>query len=299
MRVLITGGTGFVGNNLARALLSKGYGVGLICRKESKNWRIQDLYDKVKRLETDLSDKKSLKKVVGKYQPDIIYHLATYGAYPGKQKDLEMMIKTNIIGTSNLIEAAKDIPIINAGTNSEYGIKNAPMKETDICMPHDDYGKTKLSQTLYCQKEEIPTLRLISVYGAWEDPNRLIPTLIKAKIKELPLNLINSVRDYTYIEDVVNAFIKAGEKYDEIKGEIINISAGEQINMKNILSVIDNINPKKLKINWNFKPIQKEPFILKMDINKAKKLLNWKPHYTLEQGLRETYNWWGQNQKFF
>jgi len=292
MKVLITGATGFVGNNLARSFLLRGNEVGLILRKQSKNWRIKDISDKITKLNVDLGNKNDLKKEIKNYCPDLICHLATYGAYPKTQKNLEIMVDTNIKGIINLIKVSEGIPIINTGSTSEYGIKNSPMKEIDSCFPDNNYGWTKLSQTLCCMEHDIPTLRLSSIYGPWEEPARLIPTIIKAKLKDLPLNLINSVRDYTYVDDVTNAFIKTYENYNKAKGEIFNIGSGKQTNIKDILCEIDKINPKKLKINWNFKAIQTEPPIWLFDIKKAKKILGWKPRYGIKEGLRETYDWW-------
>lgn len=291
-KILITGAAGFIGANLVRGLVNKNHEVYALIRKTNP-WRINDLLVSgvVKGCYTDLTNLEDLKKCIQNIKPDFIFHTAVYGAYPGKQKNIKLMIQTNIIGTINLIEAAEEIPIINTGSTSEYGIKESPMKETDLCLPDNDYGWSKLSQTLYCQMKKIPTLRLFSTYGPWEDPNRLIPILIKAKINKLSLNLINSVRDYVYVEDIVDAFIKASEEYDKIKGEIINIGSGKQNSVKDILSIVDNINPQRLKINWNFKAIQTEPKLWVADIEKANKLINWKPTYSVEQGLKKTYGW--------
>lgn len=292
VKYLITGAAGFVGANLVRGLADKNNEVYALIRKTNP-WRINDLLDsgEVKGCYADLTNLEDLKKCIQNIKPDFIFHTAVYGAYPGRQKDLKLMIQTNIIGTINLIEAAEGIPIINTGSTSEYGIKETPMKETDLCLPDNDYGWSKLSQTLYCQKKKIPTLRLFSVYGPWEDPNRLIPILTKAKINNSPLSLMNSVRDYIYTEDVVDAFIKASERYDKIKGEIINIGSGKQNSVKDMLSIIDNINTQRLKINWDFKAIQTEPKVWVADIEKANKLLDWKPGHTVEQGLKKTYEW--------
>jgi transketolase N-terminal domain/subunit/GDP-D-mannose dehydratase len=291
-KILITGGGGFVGANLTKALIEKGHEVSLILRKQTDNWRIRDILSKIRIYYADLSDKEALKEIINHCQPNLIYHLATYGAYPEKQKEVNLMIQNNLQGTLNLIEIANGIAIINTGSTSEYGIKDAPMKENDLCLPDNDYGWTKLSQTKYCQKKGIPTLRLFSVYGPLEAPGRLIPVLIKSKIKGSPLKLIDSVRDYVYVEDVVNAFILAGENYEKIKGEIINIGSGTQTSVKDLLSIMHNINPRVSQIDWNFEQIQTEPKTWVSDINKAKEILGWKPSHNLQSGLEKTYSWW-------
>lgn len=292
MRALITGGAGFVGANLVRALIKKNHEVALLLREESKPWRIKDILNHITPLYSDLTDKENLARVIKQYRPDMIYHLAVYGAYPKNQKELRLMIETNIIGSINLSEAAGDTPIINTSSNSEYGIKNTAMKEENVCQPDNYYAWSKLSQTLYFQLRRAVILRLFHAYGPWEEPTRLIPVLIKSKIKNLPVKLINSVRDYIYIDDVTEAFIRATEKHEKLKGEIINIGTGQQTSVKQLLDILDKINPSKLNISWSYEPVQTEPKDWYAHINKAKAVLGWSPQYDLEQGISETYNWW-------
>ena len=294
-KIILTGGSGFVGNNLARHFLDRGHDVGLILRKQSQRWRIEDLGDQITRFDIDLMNRSQIKNVVDNFHPDLICHLATYGAYTGRQQNLDLMIDTNIIATRNIIEAAKGIPVLNTGSSSEYGIKGSPMCETDSCFPESNYGRTKLIQTTYCSERGIPTLRISSAYGPWEDPRRLIPVLIRAKIKGLPLKLINSVRDYIFTEDISNAFEAAHENYDRIRGEVINLGSGRQTNVQSILSIIDEIDAKELKIDWDFDQVQKEPEIWVLDITKAKNLLGWSPKVSLEEGLKQTYCWWSNH----
>jgi len=290
MKVLITGAAGFVGNNIARFLIDRGHDVGLLIM--AQNWRTEDLDKKASILIGDMSNIEELKKIIQDFRPEMICHFAAYGAYPRTQKDFRLMIQTNLINTLNLIESAEEIPIINVGSSSEYGLKDAPMKETDSCMPDNDYGLTKLYQTLLCQKKGIPTLRLFSIYGPFEDENRLIPKLIKSKIKDLPVSLLDSVRDYVYSEDVAEAFLMAAQKYKDIKGEIINIGSGQQTTTETVVSVIDSMGAKSLKISWNFNQVQSEPKNWLGDISKAKNLLGWQPKTDINQGLKKTYDWW-------
>ena len=297
MKVLITGGSGFVGNNLARKLISQKNQVGLLLREGSKTWRIKDLEGKVDLLKGDLTNIDDLKKIIGEYKPEFIYHFGAYGNFPGFQKNVEKMISVNVGGIFNIIEAAKGIPIINFGSSSEYGLKKEAMKESDDCNPDNFYGKTKFLQTIYCEKKEIPTIRLFSVYGPWQEPTQLIPQIIKSKLKGEKLHLIDSVRDYIYIDDIINAIIKATEKYSEIKGEIINLGTGQQKSTKDVLNYLDGIDSKKLEIDWDFKEIQTEPKIWVANISKAKKILNWEPKINLEDGLKKTYDWFKERSQ--
>lgn len=297
MKALVLGGTGFIGNNLARRLAHGGDQVGLLVRKESKNWRISDLSGEVDFLEGDLTEKNSLTRLIQDYSPDFVYNFGTYGVRPQFQKDEDAMVSVNVEGTLNLLEAIGEIPLINVGSSSEYGTKSSSMKETDRCRPNNRYGQTKLIQTLYCSEQGIPTLRLSSVYGPWEDSTRLIPTLIRSKLTGDRLNLVNSVRDYIYVDDVVEAVFKATERYDEIKGEIINVGSGQQYSMKDILGELDKVDSRRLNISWNFESAQAEPFVWVTDISKAKRVLGWNPEISFAQGLKKTYEWY-KNEEF-
>jgi len=292
MKTIITGGTGFVGNNLARELVSRGDRVGLLIREKSETWRINDLSGKIDFLESDLMDRKGLIELVQSYNPDFIYHFGSYGVSPKFQQDEDIMLSVNVGGTLNLLEAAESIPIINVGSSSEYGTKNGAMIETDNCRPNNRYGETKLMQTLYCSEQGIPTLRLSSIYGPWEEPTRLIPTLIKSKLTSGELHLIDSVRDYVHVDDVIGAFLRATEKYDQIGGEIINIGSGQQYSMHDILRELDDVDPTELDISWDFEAVQTEPAVWFTDISKAERTLEWVPEISLKEGLKRTYRWY-------
>ncbi len=294
MKLLITGGTGFIGNNLLRASIDQGLEVGVLCPPQTLGnaWRLKGLESKFMPLEADITDKAQVSKAVKSFNPDMIFHLAAYGCYPSTQRDVAKMIETNIQGTLNLIQAAEGRPMINTGTNSEYGIKKSPMKETDSCFPVLDYGITKLSQTLLCRKNQIPTLRLFSAYGPQEEPTRLIPTMIRAKLTGLALHLINSSRAFTYMGDIVEAYMAARERYASIKGEIINIGSPKEVSIQDTLSIIDNLEGKSLKVSWDFKEVQDETGVWYAHISKARDLLGWIPKIDLAMGLKKTYEWW-------
>jgi nucleoside-diphosphate-sugar epimerase len=292
MKIFITGGTGFIGANLVRDLINHHHNVGLLLRKEYKSWRLKGLSSRITPLASDLSDAEDLKRAVLAYHPDIIFHLAAYGSYPKTEADLDLMIRTNIIGTRNLFEAAGRTPVINAGSSSEYGIKPSAMREIDVCLPDNDYGWSKLSQTVFSQMKQAVTLRLFHVYGPWEEPARLIPHLIKAKIQKTPVRLINSIRDYVFVDDVIDAFRRALDRYGSLKGQVVNIGSGGQTNVRQLLGILEKIDPLKLDVTWDYVPVQTEPEIWCSDISKAREVLGWSPQHDLEKGLRKTYSWW-------
>ena len=307
--VLITGGAGFIGANLIRELVELKYDVHLILKKSTNTRRIEKILDKVKVYNIDLLNKKTLTKIVSKINPNFIIHLATYNNYR-KQTDVEEMIDINIKGTLNLLLASKNIDyklFINTGSSSEYGIKDKPMKEKDSLEPISFYAATKASATLLCKvfareyQKPIVTLRPFSVFGQYEEEDRFIPTIIKAVIENKPIKLTPGTqrRDFIYVKDVVDIYIKALSYGKKLGGEILNMGTGIEKTNDEVVKILFKITGKKTKI-------EKGAFLRRIwdtshwvaDISKTKKILKWRPKFSLEEGLRETYLWFRSQTSF-
>jgi nucleoside-diphosphate-sugar epimerase len=300
--ILVTGGAGFIGANLIKKLLKLNYNVHLILRKSSNLWRIKDVLSKIKIYHVDLLDEKTLTKTVKKISPDFIVHLATYSNYRD-QKEIREMIDVNIKGTLNLLFASKNINyelFINTGSSSEYGIKNKPMNEKDCLVPISFYAATKASATYLCQtfakeyQKPIVTLRPFSVYGPYEEKDRFIPTIIRSVAEDKPIKITsgNQRRDFIYIGDIVDIYIKTLSHGKKLSGQILNMGTGIEYTNDEVVKTLFKLTNKKVKIEKGVFPkrLWDTPHWV-ADISKTKKLLNWKPKFTLEQGLRYTYNW--------
>ena len=183
--VLITGATGFVGANLVRFFISKGLKVNIIIRKNSNIWRIKDIIRKTNVFYADLRDRKKLRKIVKKIKPKSIFHFATYGAY-SSQNDLKLIKSTILNGTINLLNECKKFKFnifLNSGSSSEYGFKKNKMSENSLLKPNSHYAVFKSAVTLLCHYEAVTnklpiiTVRPFHVYGQFEEPSRLIPTV--------------------------------------------------------------------------------------------------------------------------
>jgi len=300
-KYLVTGSTGFIGSVLLRTLLKKNERVDLILRKEANLWRIKDLLDKVNIYYSDLSSLAELKKILKQSKPNVIYHLATNGAY-SSQDNADQIIKTNIFGTWNLLQAANEIDyelFVNTGSSSEYGFKKFAMRETDIVEPASYYAVSKCAQTLLCshiarqENRPIVTLRPFSVFGPYEDPGRLVPTLMTSLINDKKMNLVSPTiaRDYIYIDDMVSAYLKVNQ-LKKHSGEYFNIGTGVQTSLKELAEIAQNSSGKKGNFVWGgMKNRAWDSDIWVGDISKAKRLLKWQPKFSLFEGLAETYSW--------
>ena len=307
-RVLITGAGGFIGSNFAHRLVDLHYNVGIIEKEGTSLWRLEKIKNKIKIHYINLENYQEVENLVVKLHPKIILHFAAYGVYPKKQKDINDTITTNIMGTINLINACSRIAFdcfINTSSNSEYGQKQKPMKETDALEPNNLYGITKAAATMYCsmmaKKFDLPiiTVRPFMAYGYFEEKERLIPTIINSCLTNAKLTLPqqpNSVRDFLFIEDFIEAYLKIIKHVKKIKGQVFNLGSGKQHTISEVVKIVKQITHSEIKPEYSkIKNAQLESKIWVADISKTKTYLHWKPKNNLEQGLKKTVAWFEKN----
>lgn len=301
-RVIITGASGFVGSNLTRRLLQEGYDLHLFLRRGSNLWRIESILKQLHIYEVDFADKEALTGAVGRINPDWVFHLAAYGAYSW-QTDFGQMIQTNIIGTINLVEACLKTGFevfVNTGSSSEYGFKDHLVSEAECLAPNSHYAVTKASATLFCsytaqnQKVRIPTLRLYSIYGPYEEPARLIPNLIIEGLKGRlpPLVRPEISRDFVYVADVEEAYLLAAMRPTQEFGAIYNVGSGIQFSLREVVEIAC----REIKISyapeWETMPDRTwDTNVWVANNRKIRQELGWQPRHTFEEGFQKTVKW--------
>jgi UDP-glucose 4-epimerase len=306
--VLVTGGSGFIGANLARKLLSSGFQVHLLLRSGFTTWRLTEILDHIIIHEVDLEDDQKILNTVQQIKPDWVFHLATSGAYSW-QNNIHQIINTNIYGTINLLDASLQAGcevFINTGSSSEYGKKSHAPNETEWIDPNSYYAISKAFGTQYCrhismsQKRNIYTLRLYSVYGPFEDPNRFIPTLIvNAFEKRLPPLVSPKIaRDFIYVDDVVDAYLRLASSTDIEFGSVYNVGSGRQTTIDTVVQLSKQFFEINQEPEWGtFDNRSWDTSIWQADIQRIQNALEWHPKHDLEQGFAKTVDWFKANPK--
>ena len=300
-RILVTGAAGFVGAALTRRLLAEGHDVHMVSKSTTVPWRLAGVEHDLHQHEVDLRDEERVRAVIASMRPEVVYHMATHGAYPS-QTDADGIIQTNILGTWNILKALERIDyevFVNSGSSSEYGFKDYAMRETDLLEPNSYYSVAKCAQTLLCQhvakteSRPITTFRLFSVYGPFEEPSRLIPTLIRRCLAGEDLTLVDPeiARDFVYVDDVVDAYLRT-DKLAQLRGEIINIGTGVQSPIRLVAELILQHTGARVACHWG--AMRARIWDAKTwvaDCTKSTRLLGWRPTTMLSAGLEQTIAW--------
>jgi len=310
-RILITWATWFIWSNIVRRLISEWFtDVHIFARDDSNFSRINDILDKIHVHNIDFWDIFQVNAMVEKIHPEIIFHLATAWASVGKDLiTINELYNSNVLGTINLLEACKNVwfdYFINTWSSSEYGQKDMPMKETDILEPNNDYWLSKASATMYCsyvwKGNQLPvyTFRIFSAYGYAEEKRRLIPTLLSNYMNWTTPSLSNpdSVRDYIFIDDIVDCYLNI-DKITWDYGWIINIWSGVQYKISEIVNNIKAILDSQIDpAYWGESQKQIEPKYWISDNTKMSKIFE-NTLTTFSEWLKKTIERIKKNPDFY
>jgi len=301
-RVLITGGTGFIGACLARDLIAAGDDVHLLLRRESRMWRLRGTDGRYTPHWADLRDANALRKAVTACRPEVIYHLATHGAYPS-QKERAAILATNLLGTANLLDALDTHDyraFVHAGSSSEYGHKGGPMREDGRLEPRTDYAVTKAAATLVCQAEAfkgrpVCTVRVFSAYGPWEEPTRLVPYVMGCCLEGVNPKVTAGwqPRDFIYVDDVV-ALLKCAAGQNQVHGQILHAGTGRQHTVRDMVETIIAVcGAGQVQAQFGTESVRPdEPTSWVASLEQTTALTGWRPQHDLRSGISRMWSWW-------
>lgn len=317
-KILVTGADGFIGSHLVEALVKDGAKVKALSLYNSfNNWGwLENINcrDKIEIISGDIRDPHFCLEITK--DVDIIFHLAALIAIPYSYIAPDSYIDTNIKGTLNICQATLKNGcqrLIHTSTSEVYGTAQyVPIDEKHPLQPQSPYSATKIGADSiamsFFNSFNLPVIiaRPFNTYGPRQSARAVIPTIITqiaAGKKHLKLGDLRPTRDFNYVEDICNGFI-ALAKSENIIGEIINLGSNHEISIGDLSNLISGLMKSDMKINQENKrtrPSKSEVFRLCCDNAKAKKLINYQPNHTLEQGLEKTIEWYtdAENLKKF
>ena len=302
MKIIVTGGAGFIGSHLVEKLVNQGHDVIVLDNFSTGNIEnISFLKNKIQIITCDLSEQKSWIKLFSKVY--IVFHLAALADIVPSIENPSAYFKSNVTATLNILESSIRYnvkKIVYSASSSCYGIpKEYPTSEKAIINPQYPYALTKyLGEQLVLHWNKVynlqtVSLRLFNVYGTRSRTSgtygAVFGVFLKQKIANKPLTVVgdgNQLRDFIYVSDIVDAFISAANI--KINGEILNIGSG---NAHSINKIVKLLNSKSINIPKR----PGEPDRTWANITKAKKVLDWKPKISLEEGIAkmiENIDYW-------
>ena len=298
--ILIAGGTGFIGYHLAKKCLNLNWSVTSLSSKYPKNSK---KVKGVNYLVIDISNKKKLSKIKRNF--DYIVNLAGYVDHSKKKKTL----RSHYNGCKNLASLfinKKIQKFLQVGSSIEYGKLKSPQVENkkNNQLTYSVYGKAKLLSTKFLislyERYSFPVtiIRLYLVYGPKQDINRVIPITIKNALENKKFDCSSGLqlRDFIFIDDVINAILKI-LKNIKTNGEIINIGSNKPVRIKDLIIRICSLVGFGKPIFGKIKLRKDEIKFLYPNINKAYKILKWRPKISLNIGLKRTIKYF-KNAKF-
>lgn len=313
MRYLVTGGAGFIGSNLTRALLTEGHTVrvldNFLTGKRENLAGIPDIHrDRFELVEGDLRDLETVRGCVKGV--DYILHQGALPSVPRSVADPVLSNEINVSGTLNLLVAARDARVrrvLFAASSSAYGdTPELPKRETMPTHPKSPYAAQKLAGEYYMRifyeiyGLETISLRYFNVFGPRQDPTStyaaVIPRFIASVLRGEPPVVYSDglqTRDFTYIDNVVHANIAACSAPKAACGKVFNIACGERISLLDILEIV--YTEAGRKVLPKFEP--QRPGDVRdslADISRARELLRYAPRVSFREGLKKTFEWFSE-----
>lgn len=316
-QALVTGADGFIGSHLVEALVEKGFKIRAFVYYNSFNsWGWLDSLPKgiLSRIEVvagDIRDPNGVREAMKGI--GWVFHLAALIAIPFSYHSPDSYVDTNIKGTLNILQAARENKcsrVMVTSTSEVYGTAQyVPMDESHPFQGQSPYSATKigadrLSESFY-RSFGVPVtiVRPFNTYGPRQSARAVIPTIITQLLsgaKTIKLGSLHPTRDFNFVKDIVKGFISIASCGAAI-GEEINIASQQEISIGQLArTLIDEINPSAQIISEDqrLRPEKSEVNRLFGDNTKLKNLTGWRPEYTLEQGLKETIAWFKTDDNF-
>ncbi|MDY6916199.1 MAG: GDP-mannose 4,6-dehydratase [Candidatus Cloacimonadota bacterium] len=317
MKILVTGGSGFIGSHLCEKLLGKQetvFNLDNFCdfySPEIKRRNIEPVLENsnYKLLEGDICDEEYLDEIFSKHEFDMVIHLAAMAGVRPSIENPQLYTKVNINGTMNLLEKCRKYSVkkfIFASSSSVYGNNTKiPFSESDrVDFPVSPYAATKKAGELLCHSYyhlygiSVACLRFFTVIGPRQRPDLALHKFARKIVNNKPIQIYGdgtSKRDYTYIDDIIDGVLKAIEFVLLNKQyEIFNLGESKRIDLSHFIRTLEKELQKTAIKEWL--PMQPgDVFLTYADISKSRKVLDYEPRYTFELGVKKFVEWFKKN----
>lgn len=315
IKILITGADGFIGSHLVEALVIMGYDVRAFVYYNSFNqygWLdtlSKEIKNKIEFFPGDIRDPNGIREAMKGI--DIVFHLAALIAIPFSYHSPDSYIDTNVKGTLNIIQAARDNKVkrvLVTSTSEVYGTAQfVPITELHPKQPQSPYSASKIGADAiadsFYRSFDLPitVVRPFNTFGPRQSARAVIPTIISQLLNgaiEIKLGDLTPTRDLLFVKDTVNGFLKIAD-CDELIGHEVNIATQSEISVKDLAQqIINKINPnaKIISDSIRLRPEKSEVFRLFGSNEKLKSYTDWSQQYTLEEGLKETIDWFSKKE---
>jgi len=303
-KVLVTGGTGFLGAHVIKRLIREGVKPYIV---DINTPNRQQLFEDVSSddffyYQIDLREPVKVECLIEQINPDVVFHV---GAVIDRSRSfavVDKLLDVNLKGTTNLLRALSKTDyksFVFVSTSEVYGDQQPPFREDMPLKPISPYSASKLSAEYFCRvfseinNKSLCVLRVFNIYGEGQSANMFVPQLIHACLsgKDFEMTKGEQTRDFVYVGDVVEAIVLAAKSSNKTR-EIINIGSAKEISIKDVAGKIVGMMGYGVKLKIGAKAYRK-PEIWRMfcDNTKAKRFLGWQAQTSLDEGLQKTINW--------
>ncbi|AEE14409.1 dTDP-glucose 4,6-dehydratase [Thermodesulfobium narugense DSM 14796] len=308
MNILITGGAGFIGSEFVRQSVEKGYKVSVIDKLTYAGSmdRINSVIEEIRFYKDDIKNEDSIKKIIKTDKIEAVINFAAETHVDRSILEPNEFINTNICGTTSILNslANSDVLLVHVSTDEVYGElgKDGKFSEDSPLRPNSPYSASKASADLlinaYARTYSLRTriVRPSNNYGMWQFPEKLIPVVIYKALnnQRVPVYADGSnIREWTYVKDCCSAIFKVLN--DGKDSNVYNIGSGEEMTNLNLVKKILSILGKSDDLIEFVKDRPGHDFRYSLNTEKISKELGWKPSFSLDQGLKETVQWYVEN----
>jgi UDP-glucose 4-epimerase len=303
-RVLVTGGSGFIGSHLVHRLIADGAKVAVTVRYGNvmKNERLRDCWDDIQVIESDLRNRGALEAGFREFPAEVVFHLAAYNHVGQSFVQVEECFDVNAKGTANLLDMCSGTEkFIYMSTSEVYGHQTeVPFVETMCPEPISPYAITKYAGELYCHMKQriggqtsVVMLRPFNTFGPYQSAKAVIPELIVNCLRgeTIHTTLGEQTREFNYVDNIIDGLVSAASHPGRVEG-VMNLAGGEEIAIRDLVNKIAELTNTRSKIEIGALPYRPtEIWRMFADSSRARETIGWQPRVRLEDGLVKTIAW--------